>query len=83
MDYFSYLKNAIYNMDYISFLRGAASGMVGMILSYPLDTIKTCVQTKRYIQYNLPFLYKGIGSSLLGIGFEKAIVFGIYNNMMR
>jgi len=68
-------------MDYITYVKGAISGMVGLILSHPFDTIKTNIQAKKEIKYNPRFLYRGITSPLLGICIENAIVFGTYNNM--
>ena len=64
------------------FAMGAISGMTGVILSHPIDTIKTNIQKHGVInrqQLNtVAKLYRGIWSPLLGVGFEKAIVFGMY-----
>lgn len=68
-------------MDFLSYLKGAFSGMVGILLSHPFDTIKTNMQAKKPIQYNPKFLYMGIKSPLAGIFVEKALVFGTYTNM--
>lgn len=68
-------------MDYYSFLKGAVSGMIGLCISHPFDTIKSNIQAQKKVYYNPKFLYKGITSPLLGIGIEKAIVFGTYTNM--
>ncbi len=75
------VKNVIMNIDGYSFLEGCVSGMVGVSLSHPADTIKSNLQTKQTVQYNLKFLYKGIKSPLLGTGIEKALVFGTFNNV--
>lgn len=61
-------------------MNGALSGMVGILLSHPFDTIKTCIQDKKPIQYNLRSLYRGFFSPFFGVGLEKAIVFGTYTN---
>ena len=63
------------------YLKGCISGMSGIILSHPVDTIKTAIQTNNNSMniYNIKNLYKGIISPLIGVGFEKAIVFGTYN----
>ena len=74
------------------YLKGCLSGMSGIILSHPVDTIKTHYQThyqnqnqilktENKVKFNYSFknLYKGISSPLLGVGIEKAIVFGTYN----
>jgi len=71
----------IVSLDYHSFLKGMFSGMVGVTLSHPFDTIKSNLQTQRKIQYNLRSLYRGIGSPFFGVGFEKAIVFGTFTNV--
>jgi solute carrier family 25 carnitine/acylcarnitine transporter 20/29 len=72
------------------YLKGCLSGMSGIILSHPIDTIKTNYQNQNQNQnlkscnklkfnYSIKNLYKGISSPLLGVGIEKAIVFGTYN----
>ncbi len=71
-----------YNNYYI---KGCISGMSGIILSHPVDSIKTYFQTSTSNAINKKFdftiknLYRGISSPLIGVGFEKAIVFGTYN----
>lgn len=74
------MTNAVTTIDYYSFLEGCVSGMFGVTISHWLDTIKSNLQTGTKIQYNPRFLSKGIASPLLGTGFEKALVFGIFNN---
>jgi hypothetical protein len=61
------------------YFKGCISGMTGIILSHPVDSIKTAIQTNYLINYSMNNLYKGITSPLIGVGFEKAIVFGTYN----
>ena len=71
------------------YLKGCLSGMSGIILSHPIDTIKTQYQNQTLklssnnnkVKFNYSFknLYRGISSPLLGVGIEKAIVFGTYN----
>lgn len=61
------------------FTNGALSGMCGLIISHPFDTIKTSIQTNKHIKYNIKTLYHGVIPPLLGVGLEKAIVFGSYN----
>ncbi len=68
------------------YIKGCISGMSGIILSHPIDSIKTHYQTQTKTQsINKPFkftiknLYRGITSPLIGVGIEKAIVFGTYN----
>jgi solute carrier family 25 carnitine/acylcarnitine transporter 20/29 len=64
-----------------NFLIGAVSGTVGVTLSHPFDTIKTCIQGGKPISMNPKFLYKGFVPPLFGVGFEKAVVFGTYKNV--
>lgn len=67
-------------LNFKKFLFGAISGMFGLILSHPFDTIKSNIQTNNPISYNPKYLYRGISAPFIGIGIEKAIVFGIYEN---
>ena len=60
--------------------------MCGIILSHPIDTIKTHIQTgNTFNTFNITLnnLYKGLLSPLLGVGIEKAIVFGTYNFFLQ
>jgi solute carrier family 25 carnitine/acylcarnitine transporter 20/29 len=63
------------------YIKGCISGMSGIILSHPVDSIKTHFQTSSNTKFNPTFknLYRGISSPLIGVGIEKAIVFGTYN----
>jgi solute carrier family 25 carnitine/acylcarnitine transporter 20/29 len=63
------------------YIKGCISGMSGIILSHPVDSIKTHFQASSTTKFNLTFknLYRGITSPLIGVGIEKAIVFGTYN----
>jgi solute carrier family 25 carnitine/acylcarnitine transporter 20/29 len=68
------------------YIKGCLSGMCGIILSHPVDSIKTYYQTSKTsvnYKYNLNNLYKGILSPLVGVGIEKAIVFGTYNYLRK
>jgi len=65
---------------------GGISGMCGVFLSHPLDTIKTHIQTGNTLSNFKPSIsnfYKGLSVPLLGVGVEKAIVFGTYNYMFN
>ena len=67
------------------YINGGLSGMCGVILSHPIDTIKTHIQTGNKLTTFKPSFtnfYKGISAPLLGVGVEKAIVFGTYNYMI-
>jgi solute carrier family 25 carnitine/acylcarnitine transporter 20/29 len=68
------------------YAKGGMSGMFGIILSHPIDTVKTHIQSGNALKTFKPHitnLYKGISAPLLGVGVEKAIVFGTYNYCMR
>lgn len=64
-----------------NYIKGCISGIFGIILSHPIDSIKTHHQTKKGTRFNYSIanLYRGITSPLIGVGLEKAIVFGTYN----
>lgn len=64
------------------YVKGALSGMFGILISHPVDSIKTHMQTHKSLntfQFKPNNLYRGIMSPLLGVGLEKSIVFGTYN----
>ena len=65
------------------FINGAISGSFGVFISHPIDTAKTCLQNKQPLPYSPTALYRGIIPAICGVGFEKAIVFGIYNNTYK
>ena len=65
------------------FVHGCIAGMVGVTISHPFDTIKTCIQNKKSFEYNRKFLYRGFTAPLFGVGFEKAVVFGTYTNTSK
>ena len=56
--------------------------MFGILISHPVDSIKTHMQTHKNLnmfQFKLSNLYRGILSPLFGVGLEKSLVFGTYN----
>jgi solute carrier family 25 carnitine/acylcarnitine transporter 20/29 len=66
------------------YFKGCVSGMVGILISHPVDSIKTHYQIQKNIiktsyKYTVSNLYKGVTSPLFGVGLEKALVFGTYN----
>lgn len=63
------------------YINGGISGITGVILSHPIDTIKTHIQSGKgnLSHFTLRTLYKGLSAPLIGVGIEKAIVFGTYN----
>lgn len=75
------IKSSSYNLTH--FINGALSGACGVIISHPIDTIKTSLQNKKPILYTPISLYRGILPAISGVGFEKAFVFGTYNNTYK
>ena len=71
------------NKIFSNFAYGCLAGMAGIVASHPFDTIKTNIQRKQIINYNLKNLYKGIAAPLFGVGLEKAIVFGTYETSKK
>ena len=64
------------------YVKGAISGMFGILISHPVDSIKTHMQTNKSFssfKFKPVNLYRGIISPLLGVGLEKSLVFGVYN----
>jgi len=68
------------------YYKGAIAGMTGILLSHPVDTIKTHIQFGKILrdfQFGIRNLYRGLLPPLVGVGMEKAIVFGTYNFFNR
>ncbi|KAH9584331.1 Mitochondrial substrate/solute carrier [Trypanosoma melophagium] len=79
-----------------TFAAGTVSGVVGVLLEYPLDTIKVRLQayTSRYNGYldcavklvreeGIRFFYSGVSTRIIGSGFEHAVVFSFYKWTLR
>jgi solute carrier family 25 carnitine/acylcarnitine transporter 20/29 len=71
------------NVDFCSYIYGGISGAIGVSGSHPFDTIKTCIQTNKKIEYTPKFLYRGMSAPLVGLFVEKMTVFGTYENVFR
>ena len=54
--------------DYKKFGYGYIAGISGIVVSHPFDTIKTNIQKKQMIHYNIKNLYKGVAAPLFGEG---------------
>ena len=67
-------------MDWKSFGYGYLGGMAGIVVSHPFDTMKTHIQEGKSVPRSLMKLYRGISAPLVGVGLEKAMVFGVYHN---
>ncbi|KEG10526.1 putative mitochondrial carrier protein [Trypanosoma grayi] len=79
-----------------TFTAGTASGVVGVVLEYPLDTIKVRLQAygSRYKGYmdcavklvreeGMLSFYHGVLTRFVGSGFEHAVVFSFYKWTLR
>ena len=65
------------------FIFGYISGMAGILVSHPFDTLKTCIQSNTPFPLSLSKLYRGLLPPLIGVGFEKAVVFGTFQNTIK
>lgn len=77
-DPIKYEENIIRNFGY-----GYIAGMAGIVASHPFDTMKTNIQKKQIVNYNIRNLYKGVAAPLFGVGLEKAFVFGTYETSKK
>ena len=71
------------NFTYKNFMYGWLAGVNAVIVSHPIDTIKTNIQEKKVINYNFRSLYKGLSAPLVGVGLEKAVVFGVFESTRK
>jgi len=60
---------------------GYLAGMMGIIASHPIDTLKTQYQQLNRLVFKN--LYKGIIPPIIGVGLEKAVVFGVYESTIK
>ena len=60
------------------YIEGWIAGSVGLILTHPLDTIKTLIQDRKPIEYKFRPLYRGIIYPLIGAGLSRGSLFGSY-----
>lgn len=64
------------------FINGLIGGFVGTIISHPVDTVKTRIQSNKFNTIinaiKAGKLYSGLTPPLIGIMMEKSIVFGFY-----
>ena len=65
----------------MDFIYGSVSGMFGVLISHPFDTMKTCIQSNKPIY--IKNIYKGLIYPLIGTSIEKSIVFGCYATLNK
>ena len=63
----------------MDWLIGFTAGACGVVVSHPFDTIKTALQTRKPIEMKPSVLYRGIGPAIIGVGWEKSVVFSTYH----
>ena len=69
------------NSQIRNFGYGYLAGMMGILASHPIDTLKTHYQQTNQLVFKK--LYRGLLPPLLGVGLEKAIVFGVYESTIK
>lgn len=92
-------KTNLFILNFILFYFCDSTGIAGLLVGHPFDTIKVHMQTQdvKNPQYRNMFhcmktmiakdsvrgLYRGMSSPMLGISAVNAIVFGVYGNIQR
>ena len=59
---------------------GACSGSFAALLTHPAMMIKIALQQQKTPIYTKAYLYQGVNYQILGMAWEKMLVFGIYNH---
>ncbi|CAL7949077.1 unnamed protein product [Xylocopa violacea] len=83
----------------LDFLAGCLGGCAGIMVGYPLDTIKVHMQTQDYrnpkykgnwhcfrtilAKESVAGLYRGMSSPVAGVAVVNAIIFGVYGETQR
>ena len=66
-----------------NFISGLIGGFTGTLISHPIDTVKTRIQSGKFPTISNAIkegkLYSGLSAPLVGIMLEKSIVFGFYD----
>jgi len=68
---------------YKNFVNGWIAGVSAILVSHPIDTIKTNIQEKKPVDLKFKSLYRGLSAPLIGVGLEKAIVFGTFESTIK
>jgi hypothetical protein len=83
------------SFDYRSFTSGFVGGCIGVGISHPPDTVRVVYQESNgytsivdcardlYRQGGVSRFYRGILPPLVGVGLEKCVLFGFYDNIKR
>ncbi|XP_014216234.1 mitochondrial basic amino acids transporter-like [Copidosoma floridanum] len=83
----------------LDFFAGCLGGCAGIVVGYPLDTVKVHIQTQDHrnpkyrgtwhcfrtllAQHSVAGLYRGMSSPMAGVAFINAVVFGIYGQSRK
>jgi len=77
----------------MDFLYGCFGGLIGTAVCYPIDTVKTNMQSNPKYQFSselyggrstyIRSLYRGVASPLSGIMLEKSVIFWGYNTLRK
>ncbi|XP_054005038.1 mitochondrial basic amino acids transporter-like isoform X1 [Hylaeus anthracinus] len=83
----------------LDFVAGCVGGCAGVVVGYPLDTIKVHMQTQDYrnpkykgnwdcfrsilAKESVVGLYRGMSSPMAGVGLVNAIIFGVYGQTQK
>ncbi|KAG4074301.1 hypothetical protein HA402_008710 [Bradysia odoriphaga] len=80
-------------MAYCDFIAGTCAGVCNMLITHPLDTIKTNMQSsnltftksmfKVYKAGGMNGYYRGLLFPITSTGFLNSIIFGVYGNSFR
>jgi len=68
---------------YKNFVNGWIAGVSAILVSHPIDTIKTNIQEKKLVDLKFKSLYRGLSAPLIGVGLEKALVFGTFESTIK
>ena len=69
--------------EYGSLIAGGTAGTLGWAFTYPIDVVKTCIQTGEKIAYTPRNLFRGIHYSLLRAFPTHAIIFTVYETLKK
>jgi hypothetical protein len=68
--------------NYKPYLYGGFSGMCAALITHPALRIKLALQERQTPIFTRKELYRGVHYQMLGMAWEKMLVFGIYNHVI-